>query len=380
MKNLKKISIIIILAWIGIGNSLVLKTGKEVSIKADEVIDDDLVALARAIRIEGRVNGDLYAFAQKVKIENIVNGSIYTGGADIEINTRGCGSILAFCGSLKTDSKIENNLLFFGGELQAKKGNMVNKDLIAFGGKINVDGEVADEVKGGMGRFNLKGKIGRADIQADDVEIDSGATVLGDILIKSEKEPIIHSNAIIFGKVEFKKIEKGAPKRKRGWGIIGFIKTAFFISKIIIGVILIAIFKPFFRKGNEILNNSTFRCLGFGFLTIIVIPVLIVITLLTIVGIPISIFGLFLFLTLIYISSLLFATGLGEWLIRLIKRDLTVSPFISLILGLVIITLFGMIPYLGFFIRLLVLFFGTGIFVLLFHRLWKDSLRAMEGQ
>lgn len=370
--------IFLILTWIIPGNGLVIKTGQDVVIGVDEVIDDDLIAMARSVKIEGRVNGDLYAFAQKVKVENMVNGSIFTGGNKIEINAKNCRSICAFCGSLKTESNIENNLLFFGGSLKTEKANTINKDVIAFGGEVMIEGEVGDEVKGSMGSFHLNGKVGKVDISAERVNIDSNTTVMGDILIGTEEEPNINPNAKILGKTEFKKIEEKVHKPKRVIGFLGFLKILFFISKVVIGIILIALFKPYIKKTNEILKSSTWKSLGFGFLTIILIPIVTVITLATIIGIPIALFGLFTFLTLIYLSGIIFATGFGEWLIKLIKRDCTISPYLAFILGLIIITPVGLIPYLGFLFRLVVLFFGTGMFVLLIHKIWKDSMATLE--
>ncbi|MGB9720677.1 MAG: hypothetical protein ACPL28_04245 [bacterium] len=368
----------IVLVFVTPATSLVLRSGKDVVIGANEVIDDDLVAMGRSVRIEGTVNGDVYAFAQEVIINNIVNGTIYSGAAQVKINTKQCHSAWAFCGSLEASGKIEGNLMFFGGQLKTDNATVVNKDLIAFGGDIQIKGEVKGKIKGNMGKFNLDGKAGRVDIEVDEARIGSGASIAEDLVIRSKKEPVIDSNAKISGKTEYKKIEEKAHKHRKGSGLSGFFKTLFFISKLIIGIILIAVFKPYVRRTNEILVHSAWKSLGFGFLTMIVIPVVTVITLATIIGIPVAIFGVFLFLTLVYVSGIVFATGFGEWLIRLIKKEGTISPFASFIIGLIIITLVCLIPYLGFLVRLVVAFFGTGMFVLLLHKLWKESLATVE--
>ncbi|MEO0205678.1 MAG: hypothetical protein ABIL22_03255 [candidate division WOR-3 bacterium] len=370
----------IILAFVTPANSLVLRTGRDVVIGENEVIDDDLIAMARSVRIEGTVNGDLYAFAQEVMINNIVNGTIYSGAGQIKVNTKNCHSIWAFCGSLDAGGKIEKNLMFFGGQLKTDESAFVNKDLIAFGGDIRIKGEVSGKIKGNMGKFTLGGKAGSVDIQADEAKIESSAFITEDLVIRSSKEPAIDSNAKILGKTEYKKIEGKDAKHEKRAGLAGFFKTIFFFSKLIIGIILIALFKPFIKRTNEILVNSVWKSLGFGFLRMIVIPVVTVITLATIIGIPVAIFGIFVFLTLVYVSGIIFATGFGEWLIRLIKKEGQISPFASFVIGFIVVTLVCLIPYLGFFIRLLAVFFGTGMFVLLLHKLWKISLVKMEQQ
>ncbi len=377
MGNTKFILAIFLILFLAMpGTSLILKTGKDIVVGPEEIIDDDLIAMGRSVKIEGIVNGDLFAFAQEVFIENTVNGSIYTGGAEINLNVKKCRSIWAFCGSLKTDANIENNLLFFGGKLKTSNTNLVKKDVLVFGGEIKINGEVQGKVKGNMGKLNLNGKIHRVDIEAENVYVNSGATVLEDFIVKSKNEPVIDSNAKILGKTEYKKIEEKAQKPKKG--IAGFFKTIFFLSKLIIGIILIAILKPYIKTTNQVLKDSTWKSLGFGFLTIIVIPIVSVLTLATIIGIPIAIFGVFVFLTLAYISGIIFSAGFGEWIIKLIKKESIPSPILSFILGFIIISLISLIPYLGFFVRIIVLFFGTGMIILLLNKLQKNSLATLE--
>ncbi|MGQ9664289.1 MAG: hypothetical protein ACUVUH_03030 [bacterium] len=358
------------------GVSLVLRTGKDILVAPEEIIDDDLVAMGRTVKIQGIVNGDLFAFAQEVIIENTVNGSIYTGGADININTKKCRSIWALCGSLKADANIENNLLFFGGQLKTHNTNIVKKDMIVFGGEININGEVQGQVKGNAGKIKLNGKIKSVDIVAEKIYVNSDATVMEDFKAKSKNEPVIDANAKILGNTEFKKIENKTHRSKNG--IAGFLKTIFFISKLVIGIILIAIFKPYIKKTNQILQDSTWKSLGFGFLTIIVIPIVSVLTLATIIGIPVAIFGVFVFLSLAYISGIIFSAGLGEWIIKLIKKESIPSPILSFLVGFILITLICLIPYLGFIFRILILFFGTGMIILLLQKLWKNTLTTVE--
>lgn len=379
MSHSKLIFILFSLFLITQGNGLVIKGGNEVVVGVDEVIDDDLIALARSVEIKGKVNGDLFAFGQDVMVEGEVSGSIYSSGASLKLIPKSSRSVWAFCGSLKAGGNI-NNLLFFGGELNTLEDCTVKKDILVFGGEVNVNGDVHGMIRGNIGKFNLKGKIKGGDISAKSIKIDSSATVLEKLIIRSEKEPLIDQNARILGMVEYKKLEKAERREKSGFPLGNILWILFFIGKIVIGIIIIALFSPYIRQTNKILVESTWKSLGLGFLAMVIIPVATVITLATIVGIPIAIFGIFIFLTLVYISGIIFATGFGEWIIKIIRRDTVVSPYLALILGLVLTALVSMIPYLGFLIHLPVLFLGTGILVIFLHRLWKESLKTLEAK
>uniref|UniRef100_A0A7V3VUR7 DUF8173 domain-containing protein n=1 Tax=candidate division WOR-3 bacterium TaxID=2052148 RepID=A0A7V3VUR7_UNCW3 len=379
MKRIKIIPIITLLLLLVIpGKSLVFRSGKDVIVGADEVINDDLIAIGNSVKILGRVNGDIFASAREVEIWNVIDGSIYTGGARIKVDVKECRSLWAFCGELDVNGNIKRNLLFFGGELKINESSSINNDLLSYGGEIIVNGRIGGRVKGRMGKFRLKGEINSADIETDGAIIESTALVKNNMVIKGKKEPVIDSRATILGRTEYKKVDEKIGKK--GSKIKRVLKTILFLSKLIIGLILIAPFKKHFRTMNEILIVSPWKSLCAGFLTIIILPIFIVITLFTIIGIPISIFGLFVFFTLTYISGIIFATGLGEWLIKLFKKEGIISPFLSFLPGMVIISILYLIPYLGFFIRLLVLFFGTGMFTILIGRLWRGSSLIMEAK
>ncbi|MEO0183756.1 MAG: hypothetical protein ABIL40_09815, partial [candidate division WOR-3 bacterium] len=58
------------------GFSLVLRTGRDLSIGSEgAIINDDIIALGRSIKIKGVINGDIFACAQEVEVTGRVNGT-----------------------------------------------------------------------------------------------------------------------------------------------------------------------------------------------------------------------------------------------------------------------------------------------------------------
>ncbi|MEO0161246.1 MAG: hypothetical protein ABIL39_00870 [candidate division WOR-3 bacterium] len=363
------------------GFSLVLRTGRDLSIGSEgTIINDDIIALARSIKIKGVINGDIFACAQEVEVTGKVNGTIFVSGAEIKIYTTGTRTILAFCSQLDVSGAVDNNILFLGKRLDTDSTFFLKKDFWGYGKEINLNGDIKGTVKGAAKIYDIGGNVQDGEIEGSEVNIKSTACIKGHLIIKSEKEPTIDSAAKLVGKVEFQKITEKPKVGKKGSDFMRIMKIIFFISELVIGLVLIALFKDHFKKMSRIFKTQFWKNLGLGFLILAVIPVAIVIALLTIIGFPVAIFGLFLFFTLAYLSSIVFATGFGDLLIKLFKRGGEVTPFISFILGLVIITLVSMIPYLGFLIRLVVLFVGTGILVILLYKLLKGSGTILEAE
>src|SRR5690606_39375072 len=82
-----------------------------VTVAADEVIDDTLLAFGDTVEIHGPVNGDLVAFARRVVIDGRVQGQVYTRAQHVEIRATMGGSVLGAAQTLSlADSDIAHNV------------------------------------------------------------------------------------------------------------------------------------------------------------------------------------------------------------------------------------------------------------------------------
>jgi hypothetical protein len=370
MKNMQwMIGVLSIALVLTPGYSLVVNSGQTVDIREDEIIDDDLIIFAQEVDIRGMVTGDVCVFAQDVTITGEIGGTIVAGASSIDIDPTSAKTVWAAGGNIDISGDITKNVILAGGQLSVNEDAYIGRDFIGYGGKLTVEGDIVGEIRGGVGKFLMAGRSSDITISAEQAKITSQARIAGDLIIDSRAEPVIEEGAVIAGEVKFEKRE--AEEEKAYFALapfiafmITFIKIVVFISKLIVGLLIIALFKGYTRRLIDTLNKATWKCLGWGFLSLIVIPVAIAILFMVLIGFPLAVFGTFIYMILLYLASIFVAMVIGEKIIQLFKKKGTISLYPAFIIGLIVLFVLCWIPIFGFFVRLFVLLFGSGMIIL----------------
>jgi len=95
----------------------------------------------------------------------------------------------------------------------------------------------------------------------------------------------------------------------------------------------------------------------------------------TLVGIPVSLMLLALYLAAIYLAKIWVGAFLGRMLLKpsgATRRDW----LLGLLVGLLILTIVGFIPYLGGLVRLAMVCLGLGAFAWQLHRSLRPAIAA----
>jgi hypothetical protein len=351
-------------------NALIIKRAETVEIAAGEVIDDDLIAFASNVDIKGVVTGNACAFAQTVNVSGEIGGSLFIGAGSSNISAKSVQTVWAAGGNLNLSGNVARNVILAGGSLNIKSNAVVGKDLHAYGGSFKADGNVNGAIKGAVGKFVMAGKSSHVKIRADKAKIKSTAVVSGDVHLTTESAPEIDDGAAIGGELRVREIEEEEVKPfffaiapLLGF-LFGVIKVIIWISKIIVGIILIALCQKYVRRVMDTFTTQTWKSLGVGFLGVIAIPVASAVLLATLVGYPFGVLSLYVFSILCYVSSIFVAVILGEKIIQLFNKGKEVSLYLSFVIGMIVLLVIGFIPILNFLVRIFVMLFGFGTVIL----------------
>ena len=90
------------------------RSGQEVVIGPDEVVEDDLYVAANEVVVDGTIEGDLVAFGRSVTVNGTVEGDLIAAGQTVEVG-----------GTVEDDARIAGQALLLGG------GASVGDDLLA---------------------------------------------------------------------------------------------------------------------------------------------------------------------------------------------------------------------------------------------------------
>jgi len=385
--NMKKhIITFLILVFIAIepASALVFRSDDETTVGIDDIIDDDVFIFGDDISVKGTINGDLIAFGSTVTIDGMVNGTILTAGSNITVNAIGVRSIWAGGSDIDIGAEVQNNVVIFGGTLMVTDKAVIGRDLKGFGGKLEVHGDIGGTIDAGSGAFEFSGTSDDLAVNADEIKIRESAHIYGDLTIKSEKPADIEQGAIITGEIIYKKVDSGDGDGEELFALapvlaifITLWKIVCFIAKLIVGIVIIAISQRFVRRVVNSLSRMPWISLLVGFLALIIVPIAIVIVLMLVIGFPIAVFGGFVYTAVWYLAAIFVSCFIGEKAIQLFKKEGKISLYPSFILGFVIITVIGLIPVLGFVLKLAVLLFGMGMILIGLWTLMKD-MRAKE--
>ena len=108
------------------------RTGEDIVIKADEVVNDDLYIIANNFTLDGTVKGDLVVFGAVITINGTVEGDLIAAGRSIVINgtvaddVRIAGAIL----QVGKDASLGDDLVAAGASLESQGGSKVDGDTV----------------------------------------------------------------------------------------------------------------------------------------------------------------------------------------------------------------------------------------------------------
>jgi hypothetical protein len=190
---------------------------------------------------------------------------------------------------------------------------------------------------------------------SDPIVLNGRARVGGDLNYGDEK-PVVAPGAVVRGKV--KKFDVGDAFPFSGFGVTLLIWLAVSVSSLILGLVLLAFAPRAADAAHLVAREATWPAVGWGVLLVFGLPVLAVIALVSLVGIPL---GAGLLLALVPIYSVGYVTG--AWLLgrRILKPP--TSRFVAFLAGWAILRVVALIPILGGLAWLVATVFGLGALI-----------------
>lgn len=171
--------------------ALEYRAGEEVLIAAHERIDDDMLILARKIRIDGTVTGDVQAYGLRTEVNGSIEGDLFGCGQEIVIGGS-VGDDLRLAGmvlTIATGSSVGDDLLWAGLRLATEPGSATGGSLLFAGYEALLAGSVAEDVTGEAVSVELSGDFAgdvRLDVARDRLTVTDSARIGGKLSLESE--------------------------------------------------------------------------------------------------------------------------------------------------------------------------------------------------
>jgi len=316
------------------------RTGGTVVVEQGQTVNEDLTASGGTVIIRGTVNGDLQAFAGNVVI---------TGTVDGDVN--------AFSGNVRIAGRVTNDVQAFGGNVFVDPGADIGGDLAAAGGVVQLDGAVGGDTRVGASEFSIGPNAdlaGDVEWNAQSHQFDEGAQIGG--TVRQVQEPVQGPVPVV--------------PRIPGW------VSAFygFLVNLVFGLIVLALVPEFSREVGGTFRDQPLSSGGVGLLALVGVPVVLAIIAITIIGIPLALLGGLLYAIALWLGYVYGAYALGAWLLTFGERER--SRWLALVLGLLVVTVVGLVPVVGGFVVFVVFLLGLGALSIGF---WRRTTRRRPG-
>ncbi len=349
------------------------------SLSRDAVAEENLYIAGNSVNILGIAKGDIFAAGGTVvvlgDIRNDLNAAggtlIFEGnigedarlvGGTLAIGGKIGGELLAAGGqvSLNSDLKIDGNVGLAGGNVLVD--GYIGGDLIVYGDTIRIDGKV---------NGNTSIKVGQK------LVIGSKAELSGNLNYSAPEKLTIEDGAKIKGEVVFKEIV--APKNRAisKKGFIGLFGMGWLLGLLISLTAALAIY---FFLGKKIKEAVSYTLDNFGketlrgFIVLVILPIAVIISLITVVGVFLGIIGVLLYLLMAIFASVFAPIMLGTIIFRkLLKKPEFGVDWKSILTGIVVMKVIGIIPFVGWIFCFV---FFLAAFGALFNYLYKHFKKA----
>jgi len=264
---------------------------------------------------------------------------------------------------------LDGNLYVFGGIATLEEGSLVDGDVVLLGGTVEINGTVDGEVvaMGGLVTLGPSAIVdGDVSIVAGHIDRSPGAQVYGDVNTGIEGPVSVTIpggvRAPIPGGVNFPTIQINTNPFWEGlWVLFRSILWA------AVAVLVVLFLPKNTQRIGEVAISQAPISGGLGLLTVVVAPIIFIVVAITIIGIPLSLLGVFLLFLSAVFGIIAVGTQVGQRLGRMLNREwaLAVAAGVgTFLLMLVVDGLSSVIPCIGGLAAFLLVVIGIGAVLL----------------
>ncbi|MCL5073086.1 MAG: hypothetical protein M1308_19690 [Actinobacteria bacterium] len=330
----------------------------------NQTVNNDYFASGDNVTLSGTVNGDAYVAGGNVVIEGTVNGDLLVAGGNVNIRGRVTNDVRAAGGQVNVSGNIGGNLTVAGGSINITDAARLTGSLVAAGGSLEVFAPIGKEANIAGGQITLGNSVAKfVNASVGQLTVTSRARINGDLNYWSNTKANIQQGAVVEGQTRQNLVER--PREPKLQDVAGafaaaslFFKIVSFLSYLVVGLLLIR-FAPVYSReiGNTVIKNPWMSLLV-GFLAFILAPILFVMLLITIIGIPLALILLAVFLIKLFLSVIFASLAIGYLILKQSEKNVNLNW--ALVLGLIIYEIATLIPVLGGLVTLFAFLFGLG--------------------
>ena len=342
---------------------------------AGETIDGPGFFAGNVVKVDGNVEGTTFVSGQDVRINGNINGDLFVASQTITISGTVTGNIYGAGQAIDFDGQSEGDIFFAGQSISVGQDASVGRDLFAAGATILQEGTVQRNLFGGAAEIVLSGQIGGdANLQTDNLALHDEAAIAGDLNYKGAKEAVIGTDATVTGETNWEfaetvNVDREVAEKETRTPVRKFFWLLWSLASALLIWFLIRIWRPaFWNNTVHPLAEKPLKTLGVGLLTLLVVPPMIILAMVTLIGIPAGFMLSAIYTFSLYLSRIIVAVFIGQSAAKRFKWPELHKGVWPVLLGLVVLGLLGLLPFVNFLSSLLTVMAGLGALVMAHYK------------
>lgn len=339
---------------IGWGENYIVPKGNDVK--------NNLYVVGQQLTLMGNVLGDVLGGGGNVFLNNDIEGDVMILGGTINLISSVSSDARLAGATIVVSGKIGGDLAAVGNNIRVVENTSIGGDALLAGGTIVLSAPVSGKINISGADVTLNGEIaGDANVVADKLTIGPNALIKGKLLYKSVREATIDPSAQILGGTLFEKVSSDSDSNLSAliWSSLFWVKL---ITLFVSSMILFAVGKKSMSVIAGRARVNVWQNLIAGFLFLIGMPVSAILLVMTVIGLPLAGAVIGLGIIFIIISLAFMPILLGTTIKVLLKKGDSAS-WKAILLGSLIISLLGFVPFLGYLVYVGLFLASLGVMI-----------------
>jgi len=315
-------------------------------VTADQPIGGDAIAAGGRVALRAAVAGDAVLAGGEVSVEGNVGEELYAAGGKVNVS-----------GPVGGGARIA------AGDVRLLPGSRIGKGLSAAGGRVVLEGEVASYAHIAAGSIRIEGHIaGNVDAAGRQLQLGPKAVIDGTLTFRGPQPAELAPGAVVRMGVMNVTHDPGAWWK---WPVLfGVFALVWIAGWAVVGIALLALLPGATARVTDAARTRLWWSAAVGAMVLLGTPIVMGVLTLTVVGIPLALLLLLIYLAVLPLGYLAGVASLSDWLSSRWRRDqrsagrgLRIGMFLVTLLVVVLVT---QIPVLGWSGGLLLWVVGIG--------------------
>ena len=341
-----------------------IESGDVVDVSRDQVVNGSLFVGATTVKIDGVVKGDLYCAGSDVTISGTVDGDVICAAQTIHVNGLVDGNLRAAATTVDMEGPVKRNVTIVGQTLTQSAISSISGELFFGAQSLMMNGTIGKTLGGYGETVGINGKIlGDVRVETSALSFGDGANIHGNVRNVSDTKAAVSKSALISGSItnvlpdQQEKQQTAVKPAQNPWPASAIPSILFFL---VVGLLMVRFMPAVTGRVFTAMMEEPIGVALKGFVYLMVIPVVAIILLVTIVGIPFALLLVLLYVIAIAVSRIFVALWVGWYILDSFKAKAKDNTFLQVLIGVPILWFLFKAPFVGGIIGFIAVVWGFG--------------------